>query len=77
MVSSTDFDSDCIQTLKANEQLFGNTKIIEGDLHQIDSDVFRNIVKERNPENLLLSEDPLASLFRRQDTGLEISLAGE
>ena len=54
VVLSTDFDSDCIQTLKANEQLFGNTKIIEGDLHQIDSDVFRNIVKERNPEKFIV-----------------------
>lgn len=44
VVSSTDFDHDCIETLKANEQFFGKTEIIEGDLHQIESDTFKNIV---------------------------------
>lgn len=44
VVSSTDFDADCIQTLKNNENLFGQTEIIEGDLHKIDSAVFNNIV---------------------------------
>ncbi len=41
VVISTDFDSDCIQTLKANENLFGKTKIIEGDLHKIESELFK------------------------------------
>lgn len=40
VVSSTDFDSDCIQTLKMND-LFGETDIVEGDLHNIDSSVFK------------------------------------
>ena len=43
VVSSTDIDSDCIQTLKQNE-MFEDTDIIEGDLHQIDSSVFRAIL---------------------------------
>ncbi|MDO4289998.1 MAG: DNA (cytosine-5-)-methyltransferase [Eggerthellaceae bacterium] len=34
---STDFDHDCIETLKLNEQ-FNNTSIIEGDLHTITSE---------------------------------------
>ena len=33
VVSSTDFDADCIKTLKANEEYFGDTEIFEGDLH--------------------------------------------
>lgn len=27
VVSSTDFDADCIKTLKANEEFFGETEI--------------------------------------------------
>ena len=44
VISSTDFDADCIQTLKANKDYFGNTQIIEGDLHQIKSEIFKEIV---------------------------------
>ncbi len=40
VISSTDFDSDCIQTLKMNE-IFGDTVIIEGDLHNIESSEFK------------------------------------
>ena len=40
VICSTDYDSDCIQTLKMND-LFADTDIIEGDLHTIDSTVFR------------------------------------
>ena len=43
VVSSTDLDADCIQTLKSNEDFFGHTKILEGDLHQIESGVFKDI----------------------------------
>ena len=54
VISSTDFDSDCIQTLKANEEYFGETEIFEGDLHQIESDVFKNIVKKNNPDKFIV-----------------------
>ena len=54
VVSSTDFDADCIKTLKANEEFFGETEIFEGDLHQIDSDVFKKIVKKRNPDKFIV-----------------------
>ncbi len=54
VVSSTDFDADCIQTLKSNEKLFGNTEIIEGDLHKIESDVFYDIVKKHNPKKFIV-----------------------
>lgn len=40
VISSTDFDEDCIETLKSNEDIFGKTEIIKGDLHQIDSSFF-------------------------------------
>lgn len=54
VISSTDFDSDCIKTLKANEDLFGKTTIIEGDLHQIESSVFANIVKNSKAKKFIV-----------------------
>ena len=54
VISSTDIDSDCIKTLKMNEEYFGDTEIIEGDLHNISSDVFINSVKKRNPKKFIV-----------------------
>ena len=54
VVSSTDFDADCIQTLKANENLFGNTEILEGDLHKIESDVFKDIVRKHEHRKFIV-----------------------
>lgn len=53
VLSSTDFDDDCIETLKLND-LYEDTEIIKGDLHQIDSDVFRSIVQKRNPKKFIV-----------------------
>lgn len=47
VIVSTDFSSDCIQTLKLNHE-YQNTQIIEGDLHKIDSNVFSDIVKKHD-----------------------------
>lgn len=46
VVISTDFDKDSIQTLKQNEH-FAESVIIEGDLHQIDSKVFKDILADK------------------------------
>lgn len=54
VIVSTDFDSDCILTLKSNEKLFNKTEIIEGDLHNIESDVFRKIVERNNPDKFIV-----------------------
>lgn len=54
VVSSTDFDADCIMTLKSNESIFGKTKIIEGDLHSIGSSVFSDIVNQYNPGKFIV-----------------------
>lgn len=54
VILSTDFDADCIKTLKANEKYFGKTEIIEGDLHSISSEVFSNIIKKRNPHKFIV-----------------------
>lgn len=54
VISSTDFESDCIATLKANEEFFGETEIIEGDLHQIESDVFKEIIDRKKPKKFIV-----------------------
>ena len=54
VISSTDFDSDCVETLKANEDYFGDTEIFEGDLHEIESDVFKSIVEKRKPKKFIV-----------------------
>lgn len=53
VISSTDFDADCIETLKENEY-FTNTKVIHGDLHEIDSNVFIEQTKKWNYNKLIV-----------------------
>lgn len=50
---STDIDDDCIETLKLND-LYGDTEIIRGDLHAIDSEVFRTAVRKKNPDKCIV-----------------------
>ena len=45
VVLSTDFNEDCIETLKLNS-LFEDSKIVLGDLHEIESSVFSDRLKE-------------------------------
>jgi len=40
VILSTDFNKDCIETLRMNS-IFDDTEIILGDLHEIDSSVFK------------------------------------
>lgn len=54
VIASTDIDSDCIATLKANEDYFGDTKIFEGDLHEIESGVFKAIVEKKHPKKYIV-----------------------
>lgn len=60
VISSTDFESDCIETLKLNEEIFGETEVILGDLHEIKSDVFQNIIDEKakNKEVIVIGGAP-------------------
>lgn len=53
VVVSTDYDSDCVKTLKEND-LFESTEIIEGDLHQIDSGIFRDVADEYDDKKLIV-----------------------
>ncbi len=54
VILSTDFDEDCIETLKANTEYFGDTEIIKGDLHQIESGIFERIVEVKKPEKYIV-----------------------
>lgn len=51
---STDIDSDCVKTLEANKEFFGDTKIVEGDLHTIDSSFFKDVIREKKPEKVVV-----------------------
>lgn len=51
VVSSTDFEPDCIETLKLNEEFFQDTEVILGDLHEIKSDFFSDILKKKAPKS--------------------------
>lgn len=50
---STDIESDCIETLKLNEA-YKNTEIIHGDLHEIDSSVFADVIKKKKFEKFIV-----------------------
>ena len=53
VVSSTDIEHDCIETLKLNKQ-FAQTEIIEGDLHQIDSFKFKEILEKHEHDKFIV-----------------------
>lgn len=54
IIVSTDFDADCIDTLRANSEYFSDSEIIQGDLHDINSDVFKNIIDKKNPDKFIV-----------------------
>lgn len=53
VVSSTDFDGDCIETLRLNTA-YKNTQIIEGDLHQIESSAFQHILDKTEYDKFIV-----------------------
>ena len=73
VVSSTDFDSDCIQTLKLND-MFSKSRIIEGDLHEIDSSIFRDILRETKAEKFIVIGGAPCQPFSKLVTGLVTTL---
>ena len=50
---STDFDADCIETLKLND-LFSDSSIIHGDLHQIESSVLVDALNKTPHEKFIV-----------------------
>ncbi len=53
VVLSTDFDHDCVETLKMND-LFSESEKILGDLHQIESSVFQKRLDEVPHEKFIV-----------------------
>lgn len=47
VISSTDFEKDCMETLKLNEDIFGETELLLGDLHEITSETFQSIIDRK------------------------------
>lgn len=50
---STDFDADCIETLKMNDE-YKDTKIVHGDLHEISSDIFEERLNEVEHDKVIV-----------------------
>lgn len=54
VISSTDFDFDCVKTLKENEDYFGNTQVLQGDLHKIQSQVFVDCIEKIQHDKVIV-----------------------
>ncbi|MDS3889608.1 DNA cytosine methyltransferase [Staphylococcus hominis] len=50
VISSIDIDKDCVETLKINNNIFCETKIMLDDLSKVESNVFQNILNN-TPQN--------------------------
>ncbi|PKE39171.1 DNA cytosine methyltransferase [Macrococcoides caseolyticum] len=54
VVFSTDIESDCIETLKLNDNYFENSEKLCGDLHKISSDYFEDIKKRYEDKKVII-----------------------
>ncbi len=54
LISSTDFEHDCIETLKANEDVLGIHEVVEGNIKKIDSSTFKNILDKSSYEKFII-----------------------
>lgn len=53
VIISTDIEKDCIETLKLND-MFKDTEIIHGDLHNIQGSEFQKIINKRKIDNFIV-----------------------
>lgn len=54
VVVSTDFDSDCCNTLRSNSEYLSCTTVLEGDLHKIESSTLEKILKKNNYDKFIV-----------------------
>lgn len=54
VVLSTDFDEDCCNTLRLNATHFKSAEVLCGDLHEIESDVFRRRLAEVEYDSFII-----------------------
>ncbi len=64
VISALDFDKDSIKTLKQNE-IFRNTIVHQMDIQNFDSTIYSPILKEHNPEKLILLGGPPCQPFSK------------
>lgn len=63
-ISCLDVDKDCIETLKLNS-LFKNTQLLNQDISNTNADTYKNLLKEKNPEKLILIGGPPCQPFSK------------
>ncbi len=54
VIMSTDFDSDCCETLKLNHDMFPEAEVLLGDLHEIESKIFSDRARAVRPDRLIV-----------------------
>lgn len=64
VISSMDFDSDSVQTMKLN-RFFNHTHHINQDIQKIDASAYTPIIKKNNPEKLILIGGPPCQPFSK------------
>lgn len=64
IISSMDFDKDCVETLRANEKLLGS-KSICGDIQDQSAKDYKAVIAENNPDKLILIGGPPCQPFSK------------
>jgi DNA (cytosine-5)-methyltransferase 1 len=64
VISSLDFDKDSVSTMKANKY-FAHTKHLHSDIKAVNAKNFASIIKENNPEKLVLVGGPPCQPFSK------------
>ena len=64
VISSLDFDEDCIKTLKANK-LFKASKIFHEDLSKFSTEIYKEILKKEKPDKFIVIGGPPCQPFSK------------
>lgn len=64
VISSMDFEKDCVSTLSANK-IFSRTQIIHGDIRDSKGTDYKKILKDKKPKKLILIGGPPCQPFSK------------
>ena len=64
VISSLDFDQDCIETLKTNK-LFQNSKIYHADISNFSTEEYKKLLKIHNPKKFIVIGGPPCQPFSK------------
>lgn len=64
VISSMDFDADCIRTLSANSS-FKNTKVSLADITQVTGADYKKVIKDTKPDKLIMIGGPPCQPFSK------------